>query len=233
MYCSVSFGVYQCHVSPEVLNFEVGKWGQRLFMCILVIKFTGAASCCSVSGLLLIHCDRRPLRQARELEESVSPIPGQYSAKKFCSLMENKYLDCTPKIRQLFTWQWLKSLSICFAHMLCVSKILPVRSNTSFRLLTETSKSLNGQNHKPVPLHLSFFSHLPNHNYKTKHLSVLHSDVKVLLLILGHVYTALSRLQTNKCKDSTVTVKHAAYLTACISNPLFCSTWKWQVWIID
>lgn len=38
--------------------------------------------CCSLlfrmRSVPLILWDRRPLRQARELEESVSPIPGQY-----------------------------------------------------------------------------------------------------------------------------------------------------------
>lgn len=124
MYCSVSFRVYQCHVSQEVLNFDTGKWGQRLFMCILVIKFTGAVSCCSGSGLYYSFTVTEDLW---ERQESWKNLLVQYldsiSAKKFCSLMGNKDLYCiVPPKSRLFShdsgWKAsVSALSICFVYL--------------------------------------------------------------------------------------------------------------------
>lgn len=49
--------------------------------------------CCLLfKSIPLILCDGRPLRQARELEESVQYLDN-ISAKIFCSLMGNEDLD--------------------------------------------------------------------------------------------------------------------------------------------
>lgn len=116
----MSFGVNQCHVS-QALHCDIGEQGPRPFMCIQMIKITGAASCWSLCGLYHLHSvmeDQKVFMMGNSCKDLLGCMDSLQPYR------EINISVAVPLSQALFRVQWLKSDCISFEEMLIDLKCL-------------------------------------------------------------------------------------------------------------